>query len=147
MRGPPPLRLELRRSPLAAALVAFACVASASLLALVPGPAWLRGAAVAAVGVHTLRILRISALRTANAAIVGVEVSPDGGVALIERSGRRREGRVQPSCYVGSWLTTLVVRVDGARWSRALAILPDMLPPEERRRLRILLRVIGSTRR
>jgi hypothetical protein len=147
MKGPPPLRIALNRSPLAAALIAVAYLSSAALLAFLQGPAWLRGAAVVAIGAHALWTLRASALRTANAAIVAVELAPDGRAALIERGGRRREGSVQPASYVGTWLTTLVVRVADERRSRAVAILPDMLPSEDRRRLRIALRVIGSMRR
>ncbi|HUH91660.1 MAG TPA: hypothetical protein VL742_00760 [Casimicrobiaceae bacterium] len=143
MRGPPPLHIDLRRSPIAAVVV-IAFLATATLLALLPGFAWLRGAAVVAIGAYAMRTLRVAALRTAKGAIVGVEVSPDGRAALLERSGARREGRVQPECYLGTWLTTPVVRIDAEHWSQAMAIHPDMLSAEELRRLRILLRVVGS---
>ena len=146
MKGPPPLRIELLRSPIGAAVVVVAFLATAALVALVPGAAWLRGAAVVAIGTHAVWTLRAAALRTARRAIVGVELSPDGRAALIERSGRRHEGRVQWTSYVGTWLTTLAVRVDEERRTRALAILPDMLPAEDLRRLRVLLRVVGSSR-
>ena len=146
MKGPAPLRIAFARSPLAAALVVSAYLASAALLILVPGPAWLRGAAAVAIGAHTVRTLRTAALRTADGAIVAVEIWPDGRAAVTERGGRRREGRVQPASHVGTWLMKLVVRLDGDRRSQATAILPDMLPAEDRRRLRILLRVIGSAR-
>ena len=146
MKGPPSLRIELTRSPIGAVIVVAAFVATATLVAFVPGPAWLRGAAVIAIGAHAAWTLRLAALHTAKAAIVGVELSPHGRATLMERSGRRCEGRVQPACYVGTWLTTLVVRVDDERWSRAVAILPDMVPAEDLRQLRVLLRVIGSTR-
>ena len=139
------MRIELLRSPIGAAVVVAAFLATAALLALLPGLAWLRAAAVVAIGAHAIRTLHVAALRTAKSAIVGVELAPDGRAALIERSGGRREGRVQPECYVGTWLTTLVVRIDDERWSRAMPILPDMLPAEDLRRLRVLLRVIGST--
>jgi hypothetical protein len=38
-------------------------------------------------------------------------------------------------------LTTLVVRPDGKRRLRTVAILPDMLPADDFRRLRLLLRL------
>jgi hypothetical protein len=38
----------------------------------------------------------------------------------------------------------LVIRPDGSRVSRAIAILPDMLPAEDLRQLRVLLRVAGQ---
>lgn len=125
------------------AFVVVCYLASAMLLAFAPGVALLRAAAVAAIGAHALRTLRSWALRTARTSVIGLEVSADGRAVLIERGGRRREGRVQPASYVGYWLTTLVVRPDGARVSRAVAILPDMASAEDLRRLRVLLRVAG----
>ena len=35
-------------------------------------------------------------------------------------------------------------RPDGARWSRAILIVPDMLPPDDFRRLRVMLRYARS---
>ena len=61
--------------------------------------------------------------------------------ACTERAGRRIEGVVAGRLYVGAWLTTIVVRPDGKRRrARPLAILPDMLPADDFRRLRVLLR-------
>jgi hypothetical protein len=62
-------------------------------------------------------------------------------VRLIERTGRHIEGIVQPDSYVGALLTTLVVRPEGKRRLRTLTILPDMLPADDLRRLRLLLRL------
>jgi len=79
-------------------------------------------------------------------AIIGVELDADRTVRLTERTGRRIEGMVQPDSYVGALLTTLVVRPDGKRRLRTIAILPDMLPADDFRRLRLLLRLgHGST--
>jgi hypothetical protein len=132
---------------MAGTLVTVAYVASAALLAVAPGPALLRAAAVVLIGAHAIWTLRRWALRTTRTAIAHVELSADGRAALIERGGRRCEGCVQPESYVGEWLTTLAVRPDEARLSRATAILPDMLPAEDLRQLRVLLRVAGSVSR
>jgi hypothetical protein len=132
---------------MAAALVIIAYLATAALLAFAPGPASLRAAAVVPIGAHAVWTLRCWAMRTTRTAVIGVELSADGRAAMIERSGRRRDGCVQPSSYVGEWLTTLVIRPDGARTWRAIAILPDMLPAEDLRQLRVLLRVAGSASR
>jgi hypothetical protein len=129
---------------MAAASVIVAYLATAALLTFAPGSALPRAAAVAFIGAHAVWTLRRWALRTTRTAVIGVELSADGRAALIERGGRRRDGRVQPASYVGEWLTTLVIRPDGARVSRAIAILPDMLPADELRQLRVLLRVAGS---
>ena len=145
MKGPAPVRVRLGRSRLGVAFVVVTYLASAALLAFAPGAAPLRAAAVVAIGAHAVRTLRSWALRTTPAAVVGIEVSADGRAVLIERDGRHCEGRVQPASYVGQWLTTLIVRPDGARVSRAIAILPDMLPADDLRQLRVLLRVAGTT--
>jgi membrane-bound toxin of toxin-antitoxin system len=129
---------------MAAAFVVVGYLATAALLAFAPGPALLRAAAVVPIGAHAVRTLRQWALRTTRSAVIRVEVSADGRAALIERGGLRRDGRLQPASYVGEWLTTLVIRPDGARRSRAIAILPDMLPAEDLRQLRVLLRVAGT---
>jgi hypothetical protein len=50
---------------------------------------------------------------------------------------------VDPSSYVGAALTTLVWRVNGAPWWRSpevILILPDVVPADDFRRLRIFLR-------
>ena len=140
MKGPDPLKVDLGRSRLAAVFVFVSHIATASLLAFAPADAMLRAAAVVAIGAHALRVLRIWALQSAARAVVGVELSGDGRAVLIERCGRRCEGEVRAESYVGERLTTLVVRPDGTRVSRAVAILPDMLPAEDLRRLRVLLR-------
>jgi hypothetical protein len=41
-------------------------------------------------------------------------------------------------------LTSIVWRPDGARWSRSILVLPDMLPPDDFRRLRVMLRYARS---
>jgi len=140
MKGPGPLKIELGRSRLAAAFVFASHIATASLLAFAPVDAMLRAAAVVAIGAHALRASRTWALQSAARAVVGVELSSDRRAVFIERCGRRCEGAVRAESYVGERITTLVVRPDGARVSRAIAILPDMLPEEDLRRLRVLLR-------
>ena len=140
MKGPGPLKVDVGRSRLAAAFIFVSHIATASLLAFAPADAMLRAAAVVAIGAHALRVLRIWALQSAARAVVGVELSGDGRAVLIERCGRRCEGEVRAESYVGERITTLVMRPDGTRVSRAVAILPDMLPAEDLRRLRVLLR-------
>jgi hypothetical protein len=113
-----------------------------ALIAWLPGDSWLRALAVLVTGTHGMASLRMWALRGSRRSIVAIELRGDAQVALTERSGRRIEGRVgADSSYVGASLTTLVVRGKGAFASRATAILPDMLPSEDFRRLRVLLRL------
>ena len=145
MKGPGLLKVELGRSRLATAFVFVSHIGTASLLAFAPVDAMLRAAAVIAIGAHALRALQTWALQSAARAVVGVELSSDRRAVLIERCGRPCEGEVRAESYVGERITTLVVRPDGARVSRAIAILPDMLPEEDLRRLRVLLRYGDAT--
>ena len=148
MRGPiglvktaTSLPVALKASRLAAALIFVAIVATAALVAWLPGSPWLRGAAVIALGVYGTRLQRTWAQRSAGRAIVGFSLKQDLTVTLVEGGGRHVEGRVLDDSYVGALLTTLVVRVPPERWPRTVAILPDMLPPDEFRRLRVQLRL------
>ena len=93
------------------------------------------------IGAYAILTLRHWATRSASRAIIGIELDADRAVRLIERTGRQIEGMVQPDSYVGALLTTLVVRPDGKRRLRTIVVLPDMLPAEDFRRLRLLLRL------
>ncbi len=59
---------------------------------------------------------------------------------MTTRDGRSIEGTVLAETYVGESLTSIVWRPDRARRSRAVALLPDMMPNEDLRRLRVILR-------
>jgi hypothetical protein len=123
------------------ALICITCLATAALVAWLPGAVALRGAVVIGIGAYAIMTMRHWATRSASRAIIGIELDADRAVRLTERTGRRIEGLVQPDSYVGALLTTLVVRADGKRRLRTIAILPDMLPAEDFRRLRLLLRL------
>jgi hypothetical protein len=141
MKAARTLRLSLGPSRLASALICVTCLATCVLVAWLPGAAALRGALVIGIGAYALLTIRHWATRSASRAIVGIELDADRAVRLIERTGRHIEGIVQPDSYVGALLTTLVVRPEGKRRLRTLAILPDMLPADDLRRLRLLLRL------
>ena len=135
------LSIDLGASRLAAALIFVAIVATAALVAWLPGSPWLRGAAVIALGVYGMLLERTWALRSTRSAIVALILRPDLTVTLVDVSGRRFEGAVLDDSFVAALLTTLVVSVPPARWPRTIAILPDMLPAEAFRRLRVQLRL------
>jgi hypothetical protein len=141
MKAARTLRLSLGPSRMASALICVTCLATCALVAWLPGAAALRGVSVIGIGAYALLTVRHWATRSAPRAIIGIELDADRAVRLIERAGRCIEGIVQPDSYVGALLTTLVVRPEGTRRLRTLAILPDMLPAEDFRRLRLLLRL------
>ena len=140
MRTTPTLRLSLAPSRIAAAASALATIATALLIALLPAEAWLRCFAVAAAGIYGVAVLRRMASDTAWRSIVAIEVAADRRATLIERGGRRIDGTLRPETYVGELVTALVLRPDGARMSRAVAIFPDALRVDDLRRLRVVLR-------
>ena len=135
------LRVSLGPSRLASALICVVCLATAALVAWLPGIAALRGALVIGIGAYAILTMRHWACRSAPRAITGIELDVDRSACLTERSGRRIEGLVQPDSYVGALLTTVVMRPEGRRRLRTVAILPDMLPPDDFRRLRLLLKL------
>jgi hypothetical protein len=115
-------------------------IATAGMLALLPGEPWLRGACVLIAGACGIRALRGTAASGNKGPIAAVQLAADRRAILTDRSGRRIEAIVQAESHVGALVTTLVLRPEGARRSRALAIWPDTMPAGEFRRLRMLLR-------
>jgi hypothetical protein len=139
VKSTPLLRVTLQPSRLAAGVLASATIATAAMLALLPGEPWLRGAGVLIAGACGIRALRGTTVGTSRW-IAAVDLAADRRASLTDRSGRRIEAIVQAESYVGALVTTLVLRPEGARRSRTLAIWPDTMPADEFRRLRVLLR-------
>ena len=135
------LRISLGPSRAASALICVSCLSTAALVAWLPGAPALRGALVIVIAAYAIVMMRHSATRNASRAIIGIEVDLDRSVCLTERAGRRIEGILQPDSYVGALVTTVVMRPKGKRRLRSTAILKDMLPAEDFRRLRLLLRL------
>ena len=72
-----------------------------------------------------------------------LHVGIDRRITVTGYDGRSRAGAILDDSYVGEWLTTIVWRPDAMPWWRpaqAIVVLPDMLPREELRRLRVALR-------
>jgi hypothetical protein len=139
MKSPPVLHVALSSSRCAAMLVSGSCVSTAALLAWLPLPFALRCVGVIAVGGYAVWLLRRWAIRSSRRAIAHMEIGIDHRVALIDGDGRRVEGDVCADSYVSAVLTTIVVRTN-SRFARTIAILPDMLPTDDFRQLRVLLR-------
>jgi hypothetical protein len=140
VKSVPVLCVTLQPSRIAARLLASATIATAAMLALLPGEPWWRGACVLIAGACGIRALRGATASWNESAIATVDLAADRHMTLTDPSGRRIEAIVQPESYVGALVTMLVLRHDGARRSRALAIWPDTMPAGEFRRLRVLLR-------
>jgi hypothetical protein len=141
MHEPAALHIELAPSRLAAAAIVVGVIATAALVAWLPVPSWLRAGAAIALGGYAIALMRIWANPTARRSAVSLVLGPSRYIVITERGGRRLEGLVQADSYVGGVLTTIVMRPAGARWSRSIAILPDMLSADDFRRLRVRLRL------
>jgi hypothetical protein len=117
-------------------LATFACavVATLPLGAITTGLAW--------AGILTWMGNRmyVVALRRGGRAVREVVLQGDLRIAVTTGAGAAADGHVRPETYVGARITSIVWRPDGARFSQAILLLPDMLPHDDFRRLRVLLR-------
>ena len=144
MRLPPSLLVELGPSRLAGVAIGVMGAATLGLALALPIAAWQQASLIAFVAGWTWRAWRTHALRQGASACIALRLAPNRLLAVTMGDGRRLAGHVRSSSYVGARLTTIVWRADGERWSRSVCILPDMLPAEDFRRLRVLLRYARS---
>src|SRR3954468_23259860 len=140
MHWPPPVRVVLASSRTALALIALLATATCAVIATLPFDRTLVGLAIIVVIVWAVDRVNVVALRNGPRAVRQFEVRGDLTVIIITGDGTALAGRVHRDSYVGARLSTLVWRPFGRWRSRAILLLPDMLPPQDFRRLRILLR-------
>ena len=122
---------------IAVALIVATHAMTGALLMWLPGPLVARICGVAVVAMACAVALRNVVGRASPAAI---SVDLERRISVTTRNGRQREGLVLADSYVGSRLTTIVWRSDGAWIARTILILTDTLAPDEFRQLRIVLR-------
>lgn len=89
-------------------------------------------------------VFRTLGLRAGSRAIVAVHLGADRLIVVRHADRRLVAGHVRSATYVSASLTSIAWRPDGAWRTRAILVLPDMLPAEDFRRLRILLRYARS---
>jgi hypothetical protein len=63
--------------------------------------------------------------------VTELRLAPDLVLVVHRGDGRLIAGHVRSATYVAASLTSIVWRPDGARFSRAILIVPDMLPEED----------------
>jgi hypothetical protein len=124
---------ELRRSRRADAFLACAVGLTLAIVALVPFADTARallylwtvaGAAHARVKLRRVRALQISA----------------EGYIVVHEKARVRAGRLAAGSFVSPWLTIVNWRPEGARYTRTLVLLPDMVGCDALRNIRVILR-------
>jgi hypothetical protein len=144
MRMPPPVHVVLAPSRIAGAGIGVLAAATIALTIALPLQTLLQVAMIAAVVAWAGWSFHADALHRGRFAVTEVRLAPDLILVACMGDGRLVAGRVRASTYVGAWVTTIVWRPDGWRWSCSILVLPDMLPAEDFRRLRVMLRYARS---
>ena len=144
MRLPPSVHVVLLPSRIAGACIGVLAAATIALTIAIPLEPLLQAALVAANVVWAGWSFQVDALHRGRFAVTEARLAPDLMLVACMGDGRLVAGHVCASTYVGAWVTTIVWRPDGWRWSRSILVLPDMLPAEDFRRLRVMLRYARS---
>jgi hypothetical protein len=144
MRLPPSVHVVLGSSRTAGMLIGALAAATLALIVAMPLHALLQMTSIAAVVAWAGWAFHGVAVRRGRFAITELHLAPDLILVACMGDGRLVAGHVRASTYVGSWVTSIVWRPDGAQLSRTILLLPDMLPTEDFRRLRVMLRYARS---
>src|SRR5689334_3327508 len=144
MHLPPSVHVVLGPSRIIGAGIGVATLATLVIVLLLPFAPWQHALLCALVLAWSYAAFRYAAVRRAFDAINEMWLAPDLVLVVHRNDGRLVAGHVRSSTYVSSWLTGIVWRPDGARFSRACLIVPDMLPAADFRRLRVMLRYARS---
>ena len=140
MQWPPPVRVVLSSSHTALALISALGLATCAVIATLPLEPVALGLATIVVVVWAVDRIHVVALRQGPRAVRRFEVRGDLTVVIVTGDGNACAGRIHRDSYIGARLSTLVWRPFG-RWRlRAILLLPDMLPAQDFRRLRVLVR-------
>jgi hypothetical protein len=105
-----------------------------------PAPGWASAALVAAILAGAVRSARRHAGQEGPGAVRRLVIDLSGHVEVTRADGSIHRGRVVDGSFVAPWLTIVRWRPEGSRFSRAVVIAPDAAPPQDFRRLRVLLR-------
>jgi len=140
MRRSPSLRIEIGPSRSAQVYSAILALSTATLITTLPVPAWAIAVAWGILARWASARWRAYGVRRNGCTPVEVLLTGQRRVEIRDAQGRTCAGAVRDLSYVSATVTTIVWKPDGARGSRSILVLPDMLAPEDFRRLRVLLR-------
>jgi hypothetical protein len=115
-------------------LAALAALLAANL------PPWAQAPGILLLGASCVRAVRVHAWHEGPGAVRHLDVDLTGRIDVAYASGSPRSGRIAPGSFVAPWLVVLYWNPDGARFARAIVLLPDMAGEQDLRRLRVLLR-------
>jgi membrane-bound toxin of toxin-antitoxin system len=140
MHKPRPVDISLGPSRRACVSVALLAGSTIGILMMLPIHPLATAASVVALAAWAGNRIWAIALRRSPRAVRALHIEGDRTVVATLVSGERLRGQVQEASYVGAIVTTLTWRSKGELCARSVLILPDMLPAEDFRRLRVLLR-------
>ena len=140
MQWPPPVRVVLASSLRALILITLLATGTCCVIAMLPLDPMLVALAMLVVVIWAVDRINVVAFRQGRRAVCRFELRGDLTVIVVTGDGTASAGRVRRDTYVGARLSTLVWRPFGRWRSRAILLLPDMLPAQDFRRLRVLLR-------
>ena len=146
MRLPPIVHVSLGPSRVAGAVIGAMTLATLVVVLQFPITPWQHAVICAIVLASAWVAFERLAVRATPDAIVQLRLAPDLLIVVTRGDGRLVGGHVRSSTCVSAAMTSIVWRPDGARWSRAILVVPDMLPADEFRRLRVMLRYARSGR-
>jgi hypothetical protein len=126
----------------AAAFILASAAATLVIVLVIPLAVMVRLGLVFLVGSMTLHAYRREA-RRADRAIGTMRIDVCGDIE-VERRGSPLRGTIRAGCFVAPWLTVIRWRPQHRCFDATILVLPDMLPADGFRRLRVLLRW-GST--
>jgi hypothetical protein len=113
-------------------------------LALVPLEPFPRLALLAMLSLHGVFIYR-RYYAPASERVAELKLEADGEVTLTLDKGQIKRGRVSDESVVTSWLVILRIEIPPRRFRKeSLLLWPDMLPADELRQLRVLLRFLKT---
>jgi hypothetical protein len=132
-------RVALGSSPLAATFVLFMGAATLVMVSAVSFDARIKVFVVLWVGVCMLDAYRTVGLRMGGRGVRGIAIHGEE-IEVVDSSGAWPRGVLRDGCFVSAGLTVIRWRPPRARFDRTIVILPDMLPRDAFRRLRVVLR-------
>jgi hypothetical protein len=140
VHAPVSVRIAPAASRSAFALICVLGALACAVVTTLPFHEVLRGLATLAIVVWAGDRVHVVAMRRGPRAVRLIEIDGRLRIAVTTGDASCDRGRVRSDSYVGARITTIVWKPGSARLSRAILLLPDMLPADDFRRLRILLR-------
>jgi hypothetical protein len=134
------LEIALAPSRVAAMCLASMVLATLVVIAVTPGSAAIRILAATWIACGALEALHTVALHRGGRGARAIHVSRSGAIEVLTGAGGLRSGELRDGSFVAPWLTIIRWRPHGARFDRSILLLPDMLPSDDFRRMRVMLR-------